>query len=58
MEVNGQLHDPAGLFPGKTPRYPLDRRLCEPQSRSGRSDGERNLFPFGNRINIYVYDNI
>jgi hypothetical protein len=24
------------LTPGKETRYPLDRRLCEPQGRSGR----------------------
>jgi hypothetical protein len=35
MEVNGQLHDTAALSPGKSPRYPLDRRLAGPQSRSG-----------------------
>jgi hypothetical protein len=33
LEVNGQLHDPTALLPGKEPRYPLDRRLGEPQSR-------------------------
>jgi hypothetical protein len=31
-----QLHAPAALYPrGKDPRYPLDRRLGGPQSRSG-----------------------
>jgi hypothetical protein len=35
--VGGQRHDPAALHPGKRPdRYPLYRRLGEPQSRSGR----------------------
>ena len=33
--VGGQRHTPAALPPGKT-RYPLYRRLGEPQSRSGR----------------------
>jgi hypothetical protein len=34
--VSGQSHAPAELNPrGKDPQYPLDRRLCEPQSRSG-----------------------
>jgi hypothetical protein len=42
MEVNGQLHAPATLPPGKEPRYPLDRRLGGPQSRSGRSGEEKN----------------
>jgi hypothetical protein len=36
LEVSGQLHAPAALPPGKKPRYPLDRRLSGPQSRSGR----------------------
>jgi hypothetical protein len=36
MEVSGQLHDTAALFQGKSPRYPLDRRLGGPQSCSGR----------------------
>jgi hypothetical protein len=35
MEVGGQRHAPAALPPGKT-RYPLYRRLGEPQSRSGQ----------------------
>jgi hypothetical protein len=30
--VSGQRHAPAALYP----RYPLDRRLGGPQSRSGR----------------------
>jgi hypothetical protein len=33
--VGGQLHASAALRPGKT-RYPLDRRLCGSQSRSGK----------------------
>jgi hypothetical protein len=34
--VSGQLQAPATLFPReKDPRYPLDRRLGGPQSRSG-----------------------
>ena len=35
MWVGGQRHAPAALPPGKT-RYPLYRRLGEPQGRSGR----------------------
>jgi hypothetical protein len=35
MGVGGQLHAPAALPPEKT-RYPLYRRLGEPQDRSGR----------------------
>jgi hypothetical protein len=34
---------PRPLYPqGKSPRYPLDRRLGEPQSRSGRGGEEKN----------------
>jgi hypothetical protein len=37
MGVSGQRHAPAALYPrGKEPRYPLDRRLGGPESRSGR----------------------
>jgi hypothetical protein len=42
MEMNGQLHAPAALPPGKEHRYPLDRRLGGPQSRSGHSGEEKN----------------
>jgi hypothetical protein len=42
MEVGGQFHAPAALPPGKEPRYPLDRRLGGPQSRSGRGGEEKN----------------
>jgi hypothetical protein len=42
MEVSGQLHAPAALPPGKSPWYPLDRRLGGPQSRSGRGGLEKN----------------
>jgi hypothetical protein len=42
MEVSGQLHVPAE---GKSPRYLLDRRLAEPQSRSGRDVEEKNSQP-------------
>jgi hypothetical protein len=36
MEVSGQIHAPAALPQGKSPRYPLYKRLGGPQSRSGR----------------------
>jgi hypothetical protein len=39
MEVSGQLLAPAALPPGKEP---LDRRLGELQSRSGRGGEEKN----------------
>jgi hypothetical protein len=45
MEVSGQLHAPAVLPQGKNPRYPLDRTLGGPQSRSGRGGEEKNSQP-------------
>jgi hypothetical protein len=45
MEVSGQLHAPATLPPGKSPWYPLDRRLGGPQSRSGFGGEEKNSQP-------------
>jgi hypothetical protein len=45
MEVSGQFHAPASFPPGgKSPRYPLDRRLGGPQSRSGRGDEEKEFY--------------
>jgi hypothetical protein len=41
---------------GKSPRYPLDRRLGEPQSRSECRGTEKNLFsPVGNRIPVIQF---
>jgi hypothetical protein len=45
MEVRGQLHAPAALPQGKSPWYPLDRRLCGPQSRAARRGEEKNSQP-------------
>jgi hypothetical protein len=45
MEVSGQLHAPAALPQGKSPWYPLDRRLGGPQNRSGLSGEEKNSYP-------------
>jgi hypothetical protein len=42
MEDSGQLHAPAALPQGKSLRYPLDRRLGEPPSQSGRGGEDRN----------------
>jgi len=42
MELSDQLHAPAALSQGKSPWYPLDRRLGGPQSRSGRGGLEKN----------------
>jgi hypothetical protein len=36
MEVSGQFQAPAALPPGKVARYPLNRRLGRPHSRSQR----------------------
>jgi hypothetical protein len=44
-EVSGQLHAPAALPQGKSPWYPLDKRLGGPQSRSGRGGEEKNSQP-------------
>jgi hypothetical protein len=49
LEVSGQLHAPAALPPGKSPRYPLYRRLGGPQSRSGQHEEEKILDPTGTR---------
>jgi hypothetical protein len=45
MGASGQLHIPAALPPGKSPCYPLDRRLGGPQIRSGRGGEEKNSKP-------------
>jgi hypothetical protein len=46
MEVSGQLHALAALPPeGKSPCYPLDRRLGGTQCRSGRGGEEKNSQP-------------
>jgi hypothetical protein len=44
--VSGQHHAPAALYPrGKSPRYPLYRRLGGPQTRSGRRGYRKNPLP-------------
>jgi hypothetical protein len=46
---------PRPLYPrGKSPRYPLDRRLGGPQSRSGRSEEENILDPTGTVASRYT----
>jgi hypothetical protein len=42
MEVSGQLHTPDALSQGKSPWYPLDKRLGGPQSRSERGGEEKS----------------
>jgi hypothetical protein len=44
--VSGQRHAPAALYPrGKDPRYPLDRKLGGPQSRSWHGGYRKNPLP-------------
>jgi len=43
MEMSFRLKAPATLPTGEEPRYPLNRRLGEPQSRSGRLAEEAAL---------------
>jgi hypothetical protein len=50
MEMRGQLYATASLLQGKSPCYPLDRRVCGPQSRSGRS-GEREIPSLHRKLN-------
>jgi hypothetical protein len=45
MEVSGQIHALAALPQGKSPWYPLDRRLGGHQSRSGRGGEQQNSHP-------------
>jgi hypothetical protein len=45
MEVRVRLHAPAALPQGKSPWYPLDRRLGGPHSRYGRGGEEKNFRP-------------
>jgi hypothetical protein len=50
MEVSGQVHAPAALPLGKESRYPFDRKLNGPHSRSGccGEEGEKknSALPF------------
>jgi hypothetical protein len=60
MEVSGRLHAPAALSQGKSPWYPLDRRLDGSQSRSGRSEEKNSQPPPTNKIhfiwNMSIYE--
>jgi hypothetical protein len=56
MGVSGQSHAPAALYPrGKEPRYPLDRRLGGPRSRSGRR-GFCGLYEIPLSVNYHVFE--
>jgi hypothetical protein len=48
MVVSGQLQALAVYPKGKSPGYPLDRRLSGLQSRSGRCGEEKGLSLAGN----------
>jgi hypothetical protein len=54
VEGTGQLHAPATLHPEKNNlRYPLDRRLGGPQSRSGSGAEEKKIpAPPGNQTPV------
>jgi hypothetical protein len=52
MDVRSQLHAPAALHPRKDPRYPLERRLDAPQSRSGRGGEEKSSSHCENRTPV------
>jgi hypothetical protein len=63
MEVSGQRHAPAALYPQeKDPRYPLYRRLGGPQSRSGHRGYRKNLLASaGDRTStavVFLIDNV
>jgi len=45
MEMSGQAHILAALPQGKSPEYPLNRRLCGLHSWSGCFGQEINLLP-------------
>jgi hypothetical protein len=45
MGMSGHLQAPAALPQGESPWYPLDRRLCGPQSQSGHGGKLKNSQP-------------
>jgi hypothetical protein len=47
--VSGQVQAPAALPQGKSPKYPLDKRLGGPLSRSGRYGVEQIIVLVRNR---------
>jgi hypothetical protein len=47
--VSDQFHSPVAFRRGNNSRYPLDRRLGGPQSRSGQHGEEKILAPTGTR---------
>jgi hypothetical protein len=53
MEVSDYLQAPIALPPEKQPRFPLDRRLGGPQSRSG-CHGEESIACAGDHLVIIL----
>jgi hypothetical protein len=45
LHISWQLHAPSALLPKSSPRYPLDRILSRPQSRSEHCGIEKNILP-------------
>jgi hypothetical protein len=45
IEMDGRLHSPAALIPGKEPKIPIEKRLGAFQNRFGQ-DGERKTRKF------------
>jgi hypothetical protein len=45
MEVNGQLHEPVALSPGKQPPVSIWQEVDGAPIRSGRCDEEKNWLP-------------
>jgi hypothetical protein len=54
MVMSDQLHGPAALPQGKSPWYPLGRRLSGPQSRSGHGSDDFHKLRYEGRV-IRVY---
>jgi hypothetical protein len=52
VEMSCQPRASAALPPRRSPRYPSDMRLSEPQSRSGRYESMKILEPTGTRTPI------
>jgi hypothetical protein len=55
MEVSRQLRNPAAWPPGKSQRYPLDRRLVGLYRQSGRYKKRENLVPDGDRTPVVKF---
>jgi hypothetical protein len=45
QDGDGEFNALGALFQQKSPRYPFDKRLGEPQNRSGHCEDETNFLP-------------